>query len=376
MSATLDLPDLPIPATLLPADGRFGSGPTKVRVEALQALAATGQDLLGTSHRKPVVRGQVARLRAAIAELFDLPDGYEVLLAMGGATAFWDAAAFGVVRQRARHYVFGEFSGKFSAVTTGAPFLDDPDVVESPVGTVPTVASAPDDVDVQALTHNETSTGAMMDPVRSDDHSLVLVDATSGAGGLPVDLSQVDAYYFSLQKGFASEGGLTVIIASPGLLARIEEVAASERWIPPFLSLSTAVANSRKEQTYNTPAIATVFLAAEQAEWMLARGGLDEIVADQRDKADLVYGWAAERDWASPFVADEADRSLVVATIDLDEAMDADVVNGILRDNGILDTDGYRKLGRNQLRLGMFPAIPASDLQAYTACVDWIVDHL
>ncbi len=376
MPAQTDLPDLPVPATLLPSDGRFGCGPTKVRVEALEALAATGADLLGTSHRKPAVKAQVARLRAAIADLFDLPDGYEVLLTMGGATAFWDAATFGIIRQRSRHYVFGEFSGKFGAATAGVPFLDDPDLVDSPVGTVPAVTAAPDDVDVQALTHNETSTGAMMVPVRGDDHSLVLVDATSGAGGLPVDLTQVDAYYFSLQKGFASEGGLAVVIASPALLTRIEEVAASDRWIPPFLSLATAVANSRKEQTYNTPAIATVFLAAEQTEWMLAQGGLDAIVADQADKAGLVYGWAAERDWATPFVADEDDRSLVVATIDLDDAIDADVVNAVLRDNGILDTDSYRKLGRNQLRIGMFPAIPASDLQAYTACVDWIVDHL
>ncbi len=369
------VPDLSIPATLLPADGRFGCGPTKVRVEALEALAATGDTLLGTSHRQAPVRAQVARLREAIATAFDLPDGHEVLLTMGGATAFWDAATFGVVRNRARHYVFGEFSGKFAAVTAGAPFLADPDLVTAAVGTAPTASAAPGDVDVQALTHNETSTGAMMQLERTDD-ALVLVDATSGAGGLPVDLTAVDGYYFSLQKGFASEGGLAVVLASPALLERIEELATSDRWIPPFLSLSTAVANSRKEQTYNTPAIATVFLAAEQAEWMVAQGGLDGVVADQRDKADLVYDWAADREWAEPFVADAGHRSLVVATIDLDDDLDADVVNGVLRANGIVDTDGYRKLGRNQVRIGMFPAIPASDLQAYTACVDWVVDHL
>ncbi|MBY5161625.1 phosphoserine transaminase [Salsipaludibacter albus] len=368
-------PDLTVPADLLPADGRFGCGPSRVRVEALEALAATGADLLGTSHRKDRVRDQVARLRRGIAEVFDLPDGYEVLLAMGGATAFWDAATFGLVRGRARHYVFGEFSGKFAAVTAEAPFLADPDVVESRIGTAPTVTPAPDDVDVQALTHNETSTGVMMDPVRADD-ALVLVDATSGAGGLPVDLSQVDAYYFSLQKGFAAEGGLTVVIASPALLERIDELAGGDRWIPPFLRLSTAVTNSRKEQTYNTPSVSTIFLAAEQTDWLAGRGGLDAVVADQRDKAAIVYDWAGERDWASPFVTDVSERSLVVATIDLDDAIDADLVNDVLRANGVLDTDGYRKLGRNQLRVGMFPAVPASDLQAYVATVDWIVDHL
>lgn len=368
------IPDLTVPVDLLPIDGRFGCGPSKVRTEALQALAATEATLLGTSHRKAPVKAQVARLRQAMGELFSLPAGYEVILTMGGATAFWDMAAAGIVESRARHYTFGEFSGKFAAVTTTAPWLEDPEVVEVTVGTRPVVSPATD-ADVQALTHNETSTGVMLDPVRVDD-ALVLVDATSGAGGLPVDIAATDGYYFSLQKGFASEGGLCVLLASPALLDRIATIAASDRHVPAFFNLQTAVDNSRKEQTYNTPAISTVFLAAEQAEWMLANGGLDAMVAAGQAKADAIYGWATAQDWASPFVADPDARSLVVATIDLDDSIDADVVNRILRANGVVDTDGYRKLGRNQLRVGMFPAITLDDLQAYTATVDWIVDHL
>ena len=365
---------LTIPADLLPVDGRYGCGPTKVRPQALAALAATGRDLLGTSHRKPRVKDQVARLRRGVAELFDVPDGYEVLLVPGGATAFWDAAAAGIVAQRARHYVFGEFSGKFATATDGAPWLAPSDVVEAPVGQRPEVTPAPD-ADVQALTHNETATGVMLDPVRVDE-ALVLVDATSGAGGLPVDVTQVDGYYFSLQKGFASEGGLAVVLASPALVQRIEEIAASDRHIPAFLDLATVVANSRKDQTYNTPSVSTVFLAAEQTEWMLANGGLDGMVAASRAKSDVVYDWADARPWATPFVTDPDARSLVVATIDLDDAVSADEVNAVLRDNGILDTDSYRKLGRNQLRVGMFPAVDLADVQAYTAAVDWVVDHV
>lgn len=365
---------LTIPADLLPVDGRFGCGPTKVRPQAVAALAATGRDLLGTSHRKARVKDQVARLRAGVAELFALPDGHEVLLVPGGATAFWDAAAAGIVQERARHYVFGEFSGKFATVTDSAPWLAPSDVVEAPVGSRPRVTPAPD-ADVQALTHNETSTGVMLDPVRVDD-ALVLVDATSGAGGLPVDTSQVDGYYFSLQKGFASEGGLAVVLASPALIERIEVIAAGDRHIPAFFDLQKVVDNSRKDQTYNTPSVSTVFLAAEQTEWMLAGGGLDAMVATSRAKADVVYGWADAREWATPFVTDPDARSLVVATIDLADEVDADEVNAVLRANGILDTDGYRKLGRNQLRVGMFPAVDLADVQAYTAAVDWVVDHL
>jgi phosphoserine aminotransferase len=364
-----------IPTDLLPADGRFGCGPSKVRPEALAALAATGPDLLGTSHRKARVKDQVARLRRGMADLFSLPDGHEVLLTAGGATAFWEMAAFGIVQRRSRHYSFGEFSSKFAAVTAGAPFLDDPEVIEASVGSRPATSPAPD-CDVQALTHNETSTGVMMDIVRPDDDALVLVDATSGAGGLPVDPAAFDAYYFSLQKGFGSEGGLAVVLASPALIERIERIGASDRWIPTFLSLTTAVTNSRQDQTYNTPAIATVFLAAETVDWMNAEGGLDAMVTGCRAKADHVYGWAEQRDWATPFVTDPDARSLVVATIDLDDAVSADDVNAALRANGILDTDSYRKLGRNQLRIGMFPAVDLADLQAYTACVDHVVANL
>jgi phosphoserine aminotransferase len=363
-----------LPADLLPADGRFGCGPSKVRVEALQALAATGDHLLGTSHRKARVKDQVRRLRNGMADLFRLPDGYEVLLTMGGATAFWDMATFGLVERRSRHYTFGEFSAKFAAATRAAPFLDDPDVVAADPGTRPAVTPAPD-ADVQALTHNETSTGVMMDLRRPADDALVLVDATSGAGGLPVDLHETDVYYFSLQKGFASEGGLAVVLVSPAAVERIERIAASDRYVPTFLSLKGALDNSRQDQTYNTPAIATIFLAAEQVDWMNSNGGLDGMVARSQAKADHLYGWADARTWASPFVAAPEARSLVVATVDLD-GVSADDVNAALRANGILDTDAYRKLGRNQLRIGMFPAVELADLQAYTACVDHVVAAL
>jgi phosphoserine aminotransferase len=370
-----DPADITIPADLLPADGRFGCGPSKVPAAALDALARTGPDLLGTSHRKARVKDQVARLRRGMAELFSLPDGYEVVLAPGGATAFWEMATFGLVDRRARHYVFGEFSSKFAAATAAAPFLDDPDVVDAPVGSRPDPSPAAD-VDVQALTHNETSTGVMMDVVRPDDHALVLVDATSGAGGLPVDPTAVDAYYFSLQKGFASEGGLAVALMSPAAIDRAERLAGSGRYIPTFLSLTTAIDNSRKDQTYNTPAISTVFLAAETVDWMNANGGLAGMVDLGRAKADHLYGWAASRDWAQPFVEDAAARSLVVGTVDLDDAVSADDVNAALRANRILDTDAYRKLGRNQLRVGMFPVVDLADVQAYTACVDHVVEQL
>lgn len=366
--------DLTIPADLRPVDGRFGCGPAKVRPESLAALAAVGNDLLGTSHRQARVKDQVARLRRGIATLFEMPDGYEVLLVPGGATAFWDAATAGIVRDRARHYVFGEFSGKFATETSIAPWLEPSDIVEAPVGSRPVVTPCPS-ADVQALTHNETSTGVMLDPVRVDD-SLVLVDATSGAGGLPVAIDQVDAYYFSLQKGFAAEGGLAMVVASPALVERIESIAATDRHIPAFLDLKTAVDNSRKDQTYNTPSVSTLVLAAEHVDWMLAEGGLDEMVARSRAKSDHVYAWADARDWATPFVADPDARSLVVATIDLDDDLPADDVNAVLRANGILDTDGYRRLGRNQLRIGLFPAVDQADVESYTAAVDWVVDHL
>jgi phosphoserine aminotransferase len=368
--------DLTIPAELLPADGRFGCGPSKVRPEAVARLAEVADTLLGTSHRKPAVKREVQRLQESMAALFGLPAGYEVLVTVGGATAFWESAAFGLVERRARHYTFGEFSSKFAKATAAAPWLEDPDVVAADPGTRPTATPAPDDVDVQAFTHNETSTGVMQDPRRVDD-ALVLVDATSGAGGLPVDLTATDVYYFSLQKGFASEGGLTVAFVSPAAVERVGAIAASGRYIPTFLDLRTALDNSRQHQTYNTPSVSTVFLAAEQVDWMLATfGDLDGVVAAQRAKADHVYGWAEGRAWASPFVGDADARSLVVATIDLDDAVSADEVNAVLRANGVLDTDAYRKLGRNQLRIGMFPAVEAADLEAYTATVDWVVEQL
>jgi phosphoserine aminotransferase len=367
--------DLVLPADLLPKDGRFGCGPSKVRPEALARLAEVGDDLLGTSHRQPRVKDQVRRLQEGMEQLFDLPDGYEVLLTVGGATAFWEAAAFGLVERRARHYTFGEFSSKFAKATAAAPWLDDPDVVSSDPGTRPTATPAPD-CDVQAYTHNETSTGVMQQPARLDD-ALVLVDATSGAGGLPVDLQGVDAYYFSLQKGFASEGGLTVALLSPAAVDRIGRIAASDRYVPTFLDLATALDNSRKHQTYNTPSVSTVFLAAEQVAWMNERfGGLDGVVDHQREKAATIYGWAEDRPWASPFVEEVDARSLVVATIDLAGEVNADEVNAVLRANGVLDTDAYRKLGRNQLRVGMFPAVDAADVEAYTACVDWVVERI
>lgn len=367
--------DLHLPTELLPRDGRFGCGPSKVRPEALARLAEVGGDLLGTSHRQPRVRDQVRRLQVGLAELFGLPEGYEVLLAVGGATAFWEAAAFGLVERRARHYVFGEFSGKFAKATAAAPWLEPPDVVAAEPGQRPAASPAPG-CDVQAYTHNETSTGVMQLPQRLDE-ALVLVDATSGAGGLPVDLSDTDVYYFSLQKGFASEGGLVVAFVSPAAIDRIATIAATDRYIPTFLDLDTALENSRRHQTYNTPSISTVFLAAEQVDWLRTTfGDLDGVVAAQRAKADAVYAWADARPWARPFVEDPDARSLVVATIDLDDAIDADQVNAVLRANGILDTDAYRKLGRNQLRVGMFPAVDAADLEAYTACVDWLVERL
>jgi phosphoserine aminotransferase len=371
----MSVSDLRLPDELLPRDGRFGCGPSKVRTEAVQRLADVADELLGTSHRQPRVRAEVQRLQEGIGQLFGLPDGYEVLLTVGGATAFWESAAFGLVERRARHYSFGEFSSKFAAATNAAPWLEDPDVVTAEPGSRPATTPAPD-CDVQAFTHNETSTGVMQELSRVDE-ALVLVDATSGAGGLPVEVSSTDVYYFSLQKGFAAEGGLTVALVSPLAIERIEAIAASDRYIPTFLDLATALDNSRKRQTYNTPSVSTVFLAAEQVEWLLATfGDLDGVVAAQRAKAALMYGWADSRAWARPFVADPDARSLVVATIDLDDDVPGEQVTAVLRANGILDTEPYRKLGRNQLRVGMFPAIDHADLEAYTACVDRIVSHL
>jgi len=363
-----------IPTSLLPSDGRFGCGPSRIGQEAIAELVRLAPGVLGTSHRQEPVRREVRRLREGIAALFGLPAGYEVLLTVGGATAFWDAATFGLVEQRSRHYVFGEFSGKFATAVERAPWLDAPDVVSAEPGSRPLVTAAPG-CDVQALTHNETSTGVMQELRRVDD-ALVVVDATSGAGGLPVEMAEVDVYYFSLQKGFASDGGLTIAIVSPRALERIERIAATGRFVPAFLDLPTVVTNSRLDQTYNTPAVATIILARAQVDAMLASfGDLKGVVRQQEAKAAHLYGWAEDRDWATPFVQDPAARSLVVATVDL-EGVDADAVNGALRANGILDTDSYRKLGRNQLRVGFFPAVPLADVEAYTACVDHVVTRV
>lgn len=364
-----------LPDTLKPRDGRFGCGPSKIRPQAIKRLAAEADTLLGTSHRQARVRNEVGRLAEGIRTLFSLPDGYEVLFTVGGATAFWDAAAYGLVHERSRHYVFGEFSSKFASVTAKAPWLQNPDVVDAPVGTAPTL-SVVADCDVQAITHNETSTGAMLAPARLDQ-TLVVVDATSGAGGLPVDIAHTDVYYFSLQKGFASEGGLTVAILSPKAIERIEKIAHSGRYIPEFFNLSVALDNSRKHQTYNTLSISTVFLAAEQVAWQLDTfGSLEGVVDAQRKKAAVLYDWADRTAYTTPFVQSAEHRSLVVGTIDIDDAIRADDINATLRENGILDTDPYRKLGRNQLRVGMFPAVDTADVEAYTHCVDAVVEHL
>jgi phosphoserine aminotransferase len=369
--------DLQIPPDLLPADGRFGCGPSKVRPEQLTALAGAGSALMGTSHRQKPVKSLVGRLRSGLSELFSLPEGHQVVLGNGGSTAFWDAAAFGLVRERALHLAYGEFSAKFAESTRGAPFLADPVVVKAEPGSAPEPQADPT-CDVLAWAHNETSTGVSVPVVRpagATDDQLVVVDATSGAGGLPLDPTQVDTYYFAPQKGFAADGGLWVALMSPAALERVAELAAGERWIPPFLSLATAVDNSAKDQTYNTPAVATLFLMAEQVDWMLGLGGLDACVARTAESSGHLYSWAEASEYATPFVADPQHRSQVVGTIDFVDAVDAAAVATTLRANGVIDTEPYRKLGRNQLRIGMFPAVDPDDVRALTACIDWVVEH-
>jgi phosphoserine aminotransferase len=369
---------LVLPADLIPTDGRFGCGPSKVRPEALAALAASGATYLGTSHRQPAVKGLVHRVRAGLSDLFSLPDGYEVILGNGGTTAFWDAAALGLVREKSQHLAFGEFSAKFAAVTRAAPFLGEPTVIRAEVGDAPDpVAQA--DVDVYAWAHNETSTGVAVPvsrPAGATSGQLVLVDATSGAGGLPVDVAETDVYYFAPQKVFASDGGLWIALASPAALERIGEIAATDRWIPEFLSIATALDNSTKDQTLNTPAVATLFLLADQIDWINGQGGLDWATARTADSSSRLYGWAEKSSFATPFVQRPELRSQVVGTIDIDDAVDAASVAKVLRANGIVDTEPYRKLGRNQLRVGMFPAIEPADVTALTACIDFVVGKL
>jgi phosphoserine aminotransferase len=370
--------DLQIPADLKPADGHFGCGPSKVRPEQLSALAGAGASVMGTSHRQKPVKSLVGRVRSGLADLFSLPEGYEVVLGNGGTTAFWDAAAFGLVRERALHLAYGEFSSKFADSTRGAPFLADPVIVKADPGSAPEPTADPS-CDVLAWAHNETSTGVAVPVVRPEaaiDGQLVLIDATSAAAGLPVDASLADAYYFAPQKGFASDGGLWISLMSPAALERVAELAAADRWIPPFLSLATAVDNSLKDQTYNTPAIATLFLMAEQIDWMLGLGGLDACVARTADSSGRLYNWAEKSEFATPFVSDPSHRSQVVGTIDFDDSVDAATVAKVLRANGIVDTEPYRKLGRNQLRIGMFPAVEPADVSALTASIDWVVEHL
>ncbi|HEY7830327.1 MAG TPA: phosphoserine transaminase [Solirubrobacteraceae bacterium] len=380
--ATEETP-LVIPRELLPADGRFGCGPSKVRPEAMARLAAEGAALMGTSHRQKPVKALVGEIRNGLRELFGAPEGYEVALGNGGATAFWDAAAFGLVEHRSLHLTYGEFSSKFAQVTDEAPFLEEPIRIEAQPGDAPdpTMAGpvgAQAGVDVVAWAHNETSTGVMVSvsrPAETPD-ALVLVDATSGAGGLPVDVSQADAYYFAPQKSFAADGGLWVALLSPAAQERITRLAKSERWIPAFLSLATALDNSLKDQTYNTPAVATLFLLADQIRWILDGGGLDWCVSRTTASSQHLYGWAERTTYTSPFVSDPAKRSLVVGTIDFTDDVDAAAVAKTLRANGILDTEPYRKLGRNQLRIGMFPAVDPEDVQALTGCIEWVVERM
>jgi len=366
--------DLVIPQDLKPADGRFGSGPSKVRPEQLRHLADHGTAVMGTSHRQAPVKGVVRRVREGLGELFSLPEGYEVALGNGGTTVFWDALAFGMVRRRALHLTFGEFSSKFAGVTKGAPFLDDPVVISADPGDAPEPRAEPG-TDVVAWAHNETSTGVMVPISRPDGDALVLIDATSGAGGLPVDVAETDVYYFAPQKSFASDGGLWLALLSPAAIERVDEIAGSDRWIPESISIATALDNSRKDQTYNTPAVGTLLLLADQIDWMLSNGGLDWAVERTRDSSSRLYGWAEQREYTTPFVADPAKRSQVVGTVDFSDEVDAAAVASTLRANGIVDVEPYRKLGRNQLRVAMFPAIEPDDVEALTACIDWVVER-
>jgi phosphoserine aminotransferase len=369
-------PQITIPPDRLPADGRFGCGPSKVRTEALAALAATGTSYMGTSHRRPTVRSVVGRVRAGLAELFSLPEGYEVILGNGGSTAFWDAAAFGLIERRSQHLAFGEFSAKFAAAVAGAPHLESPDIIESEPGTAPEPKGHPD-FDVYALTHNETSTGVTAPVRRPADaaaSALVLVDATSAAGGVRVNSAEFDCYYFAPQKSFASDGGLWMALCSPAAIERISRLSGAGRWSPPSLSLPIAVDNSRSDQTYNTPALATLFLLADQIEWMNSRGGLEWAAGRCDASSAILYRWADDHSLATPFVTDPHLRSRVTATIDFDPAVDANQLARILRQNGIVDTESYRKLGRNQLRIACFPAIDPDDVAQLTRAIDYVID--
>ena len=367
--------EIVIPPELRPRDGRFGSGPSKVRPEAVAALADAASSYLGTSHRQGGVKSVVGRLRTGLTSLFGLPDGYEVVFGNGGSTAFWDALAFNLVQARSRHYVFGEFSSKCAAAVRAAPHLHEPEVLEADPGSHPEHVPS-DAADLYALTHNETSTGVAMPVRRVAPQGIVAVDATSAAGGLLVDPSDFDVYYFAPQKCFASDGGLWIGLFSPAALERVESTSKSERYVPASLDLQIAVDNSRKDQTYNTPALATLFLMAEQVDWMLANGGLDWTVGRCARSADILYSWAEASEVATPFVESPAQRSAVVATIDFSGGVDAQAIAAALRGNGIVDTEPYRKLGRNQLRIATYPAIEPDDVQQLTRCIDYVVERL
>ena len=369
--------DIKIPDNIKPKDGRFGCGPSKIRPEALSALSQSGASILGTSHRQKPVKNVVHRVREGLSSLFALPEGYEVILGNGGSTAFWDIATFGLIEKRSQHLVFGEFSSKFASAAAEAPFLGDPTVIKSEPGTHP-VAVAEAGIDTYALTHNETSTGVSMPIIRpaGTEGALVLVDATSAAGGLSVDMNQCDTYYFAPQKSFASDGGLWIAIMSPAAIARAEKIKADKRWVPAFFDLGIAIENSRLDQTYNTPALATIILLAEQIEWMNSNGGLSFTAGRSAQSASKLYTWAEKTSYTTPFVTDPAMRSNVVGTINFDDSIDATKVAAALRANGIVDTEPYRKLGKNQLRIGMFPAVEPSDIDALTASIDFVVAAL
>ena len=366
-----------IPSSIKPVDGRFGCGPSRIRPEALAALSASGNSILGTSHRQKPVKNVVKRVREGLTSLFDLPEGYEVVLGNGGSTAFWDIATFGLIEDRSQHLVFGEFSSKFAAAAKEAPFLGEPTVIKSEPGSHP-VSVAEAGIDVYAMTHNETSTGVAMPIIRpaGTDGALVLVDATSAAGGLMVAAKEFDTYYFAPQKSFASDGGLWIAIMSPAAIARAEKIKASGRWVPAFFDLGIAIENSRLDQTYNTPALVTLMLLAEQIEWMNSNGGLSFAAGRSTASSEILYSWAEKTSYTTPFVTDPTMRSKVVGTINFDDAIDATKICAALRANGIVDTEPYRKLGKNQLRIGMFPAVDPSDVEALTKCIDHVVAAL
>ncbi|EEB62346.1 phosphoserine transaminase [Corynebacterium amycolatum] len=366
-----------LPEEFQPGDGRFGCGPSKVRPAQIQAIVDGGTSIMGTSHRQSAVKNVVGEVREGLAELFQLPEGYEIVLSLGGATAFWDAATFGLIEKKSAHLTYGEFSSKFAKASKMAPWLDAPQIIEAEPGSAPEVVAGEEGVDLIGWAHNETSTGTMVPVTRpaGSEGQLVAIDATSGAGGLPVDMSQADVYYFSPQKCFASDGGIWLAAMSPAAIERIEKINSSDRFIPAFLNLQTAVDNSRKNQTYNTPAVGTLLMLADQVKWMNTNGGLDGMVARTTESSSHLYNWAENRAEATPFVTDAAKRSLVVGTIDFEDNIDAAQIAKVLRANGILDIEPYRKLGRNQLRIGMFPAIDPEDIRRLTGAIDWVLDN-